>query len=164
MNNKNILIFIALSIFLTSLVSSTVIYGGENFSFKTDFTDPVFVVTGNSSNLEGMNVTFNGTHINISLAVNYKPDNFTLIFFDKEIKEITKKVKVGGGGGTKVIENKTTEYIEVEKVVEKEVEKEPEKPEPEIIKEIPLWYHFISLILVGIITFLLIYLYRVERG
>lgn len=88
-------------------------YGGESMTFETNLTNPVYTVTGNESNLEGLNVTFNNGNIEISPALNYKPDNFTLIFFDNQTREVEKIVYRGGGGGssTKYIDRNVTVYV-----------------------------------------------------
>jgi len=90
------------------LASCMAMYAGESYSFETNLTNPVYTVTGNSSNLTGMNITFENKNITISTVVNYKPDNFTLIFFDN----ITKEIHHGGGGShTKYIDKNVTKFI-----------------------------------------------------
>lgn len=107
-------------------------YAGDTISFETNFTNPVYTVTGNISSLEGLNVTFENGNISISPALNYKPDNFTLIFFDNITNEIIKEVNVGRGSSpsrrTVYVDKNitiyipqyinTTEEIEVEKIVD----------------------------------------------
>jgi len=67
----------------------------------------------------GLNVTLNGSYINICPVLNYKPDSFTLIFWDNSVKEVIKEVVIYSGGGTrtKYVYENITEYIEVEKIV-----------------------------------------------
>jgi hypothetical protein len=156
-----------LLLLLIPLVNATTLFGGENISFETNYSDPVYIVTGNSSNLDGLNITYNGTHININSKLNMKPDNFTLTFFNKETKEVIKEIRVGGGSRTIYRDRNITEYIEVPrdigKIIEKEVEVEVEK----IVKETPTYIYVIltvlSLIVISYIV-IAIYNYLAERG
>jgi len=120
---------IALGILMISLVSS--MYAGDSMSFATNLTNPVYAVTGNSSNLEGLTVEFENGNITISTAINYKPDNFTIIFFDEVTKEVERIVYRGGGRSrTKYVDNNVTVYVpeyintttevEIEKIIEVE--------------------------------------------
>jgi hypothetical protein len=111
-------IAIVLGIFLISL--SSAIYAGEcdqvNISELGRYDNLVYTSIGNQSNLEGLNVTLNGTVVDICPAINYKPDNFTLVFWDNppEIQIETKTVIEyrSGGGGTKYVDRNVTKYIE----------------------------------------------------
>ena len=113
----------------TSLTSG--MYAGESMTFETNLTNPYYTVIGNSSNLDGLNISFENGNITISTVLNFKPDNFTIILFDEKTKEVEKIVyRGGGGGGTRYIDrieiqNETVyvpEYInnteEVEKIVD----------------------------------------------
>lgn len=82
-------------------------YGGETISFEAEYINPFYIVIGNSSSLEGMNVTFENKIITISVAQNFKSDNFTLIFMENQTMEVIKEVRVGGGG-TKYIDRNVT--------------------------------------------------------
>jgi len=73
--------------------------------------DLVYTVVGNSSNTIGMNITSNGTDANVCFAINYKPDNFTIILMDKVEKEVIQVVHHGGSSRTYY--KNVTEYIEV---------------------------------------------------
>ncbi len=122
---KKTIMTIVLGIFFISLTSA--IYGGEceqlDLSDLESLDNVVYIPVGNSSNLEGLNISLNGNGVNICPALNYKPDNFTLVFWDNspEVIEVVNEVVVyrGGGGGTitKYIYENVTEYIEVEKIV-----------------------------------------------
>ena len=77
---------------LISLISlSSALYAGEcmeiNLSELNSSEDILWFVVGNSSNLEGLNIELDGTSASVCPVVNYKPDKFTLVFFNKE-KEI----------------------------------------------------------------------------
>lgn len=134
---------IILGIFLLSLVSisADTLIAGEclpiNLSKLESLDNIIYDVVGNSSNLEGLTIELNGTIANICTLINYKPDNFTVIFIDDSTKEIIKEVPSGGGGGrrTKIIEKNITEYIEVDNYVDREVEVIKEIENTEKIKE-----------------------------
>ncbi len=112
----------------TGVVSG--MYAGETISFETNFTNPVYTVVDNMSSLEGLNITFDNGNINITPALNYKPDNFTLIFFDNLTREVIKTINTHSRGSSKLkyVDNNvivyvpeyinTTEIVEVEKVVD----------------------------------------------
>jgi len=143
------------------LVSAMAMYAGESYSFETNLENPVYTVVGNSSNLEGMNITFESGNITISPVINYKPDNFTLIFFDNLTKIITETVTNnvyhgGGGSSTRYVDKNVTVYkpiyfnrtiteteeVEVEKIVEKTIVKET---------GYKLWMILLPIVLGGII-------------
>jgi len=119
---KNTITTIIGMVLLTSLV--TAMYAGDcievDLSNMTSFDNVVYTVVGNESDLEGLTIDLNGTIANVCTVINYKPDNFTLIFIDNSTKEIIKEVPVYHGGGTKriYVENKTIEYIETIKITE----------------------------------------------
>ncbi len=123
---KKTIMTIVLGIFFISFASA--IYGGEceqlDLSDLESLDNVVYIPVGNSSNLEGLNISLNGNGVNICPALNYKPDNFTLVFWDNspEVIEVVNEVIIyrgGGGGGTRTeyIYENVTEYIEVEKIV-----------------------------------------------
>ena len=99
-----------LGILIISFANAQAIYGGDSYSFSTNLTNPVYTVTGNSSDLTGLNVTFENGNITISTVLNYKPDSFTIIFFDNLTNEVIRTVKVGGGN-TRVITENVTTYV-----------------------------------------------------
>ena len=122
-----ILLIVGMIILLAYLASA--IYAGESMSFETNLTNPVYTVTGNSSNLTGLNISFENSNITISIPINYKPDNFTLIFFDNTTREVEKIINNGGSnsGSSRGYINRDViiyvpEYInntiEVEKIVD----------------------------------------------
>ncbi len=122
---KKMLILI-IGITLISLTSA--LYAGEcmeiDLNELDNFDDLSYMVVGNSSDTEGMNITFNSETKNVSVcfAVNYNPDTFSLIFWkDKEPVIIPPCSSGGGGGGTKkvYIENKT--YIEIPNYIDRPV-------------------------------------------
>jgi len=85
--------------FLLSFALVSGLYAGESISFETELINPKFVVVGNSSDLIGMNISFEDGNITISTVINFKPDNFTIIFFDEKTKGVEKIVYSSGEGG-----------------------------------------------------------------
>jgi hypothetical protein len=53
-------------------------YAGETYSHDFGYDILNCSIEGNSSNLEGLNLTWTGTIATINTLINYKPDNFTL--------------------------------------------------------------------------------------
>ena len=105
---------------LLSLASS--LYAGdcEPVELNFDNYDNVsYFVIGNQYNLEGLNIYLNGTIANVCPVINYKPDNFIIVFVNQITNE--KIVYKSGGSHTKYIyKNITeniTEYIPIEKIV-----------------------------------------------
>jgi len=125
-----ILSLIVIALMIGLINSASGMYAGESYSFETNLTNPVYTVTGNSSSLDGLNITFEGRIITISTIINYKPDNFTLIFFNNLTNEVEKVVYRGGGGSTRYvdrnvtvyipIQNNTIEEVKVEKIIDNE--------------------------------------------
>ena len=151
------------------IASALALYGGENITFETDMTNPVYTVVDNSSNLEGLNVTFEDGNITISLALNYEPDNYTIIFFDNITYEVEKIIRRGGGTRTRteyVDRNVTVyvpQYIEEEVIVEtiklkdcEECINTPDTPEPESdVKSVLIILTIIGIVLVGLLIYML---------
>jgi len=87
---KKQILTIILGIFLIGTISA--IYSGEcvNVTFP-NVDDVEFNVIGNSSNMEGFNWTKNGTLIQYCFVLNFKPDNFTLEWYNYESIVIEEK-------------------------------------------------------------------------
>ena len=113
---KKTITIIAMGLMLFSLASALQVYSGDcksiDISALQDPTNIGYVVIGNSSNTDGMNVANNNTHVSVCFDINYKSDNLSLVFFDKATKEIIKIVYQGGGGGssTKYVDKNVTVY------------------------------------------------------
>lgn len=118
MKNKT-MTTIVLGIFLLSFASA--MFAGEceqlDLSGLENLDDVVYSVIGNSSDLDGLRISLNETYVNICPAINYKPDNFTLIFWDNSTKEVIKEVVINHRGRTRYVYENITEYVEVEKIV-----------------------------------------------
>ena len=109
------------AILLTILMHTGVVsamYAGDCDSLDVSELDTLqditYIVAGNSSDMTGMDLVINGSSIEICLDMNYKPDNFTLIFFNNITNEIIKEVHTytkSSGGSTRYIDrNITVEY------------------------------------------------------
>ncbi len=84
------------------------ITAGENCTFKIEdkYDKLTYTAVGNSSNMNGLEAHYNksGYEITIETVKNFKPDNFTLVFFNDstKVKEVHHH-HGGGGGGTDII-------------------------------------------------------------
>jgi len=137
------------TITLGILMLATVVamYSGESMTFETNLTNPVYTVSGNNSNLEGMNVTFENEEITISLDPCMGPDNFTMIFFDNITNEVIKEVRVGGGSRKVYVDNNITTYVPeyVNKIETKEVEVEKIVDNTTVVETgYKLWHIFLG--------------------
>jgi len=120
---------VVLALLLFTQLSSAM-YAGEcdeiDLSELNSFEDILYIVVGNSSNMTGMNITFDSITKNASVCfvVNYKPDNFTLVFFDNVTNE--KIVYRSSGSRTKYVDRNITQNqtVYVPEYIEKEVEVE----------------------------------------
>ena len=148
MKNKITLIFLV--VFLISFISAITIYSGESYSFQSE-EFKYYLVVGNSSNLDGMNVTWEDGNITLKFSKYFAPDNFTLIFFNEKEKIIEVPVYGGGGTRTKYVDRNITGYVDVPKYIDREVEIEKEieieKEKETIIEKIPLWIVVLTLLL-----------------
>jgi hypothetical protein len=141
---------------------ASAMYAGEclsvNLSNMTSLDDVVYIVMGNSSNLEGLTIELNGTIASICTVINYKPDNFTIIFIDNSTKTIVKEVR--SGGRTRYVDRHITVEKEIEKIIYVNQTGEPEVPiEPEEEKNF-IWVYTLC----GILCFAIILMwYKVLR-
>lgn len=95
-----------LGILLISLASATInINSGENYSFESEEFE-YYNVVGNSSNLNGMNITWKNGHTTISLNKYFASDNFTLTFFNSKDEVINEY----SGGGWRCTYNKDFDW------------------------------------------------------
>lgn len=160
---KTISIVILLGILIIAvlnLASAITIYSGDTYSFPSEEFE-YYTVTGNSSNLEGMNITWENENTTISFSKYFAPDSFTLVFFNLEGEEIeTPDCPVcssgGGSSSTTYVDRNIT--IEVPNYIDREVEviKIIETEGETIIeKKVPVWIWILSGFLVLTIFFLL---------
>ena len=100
---------------LIGIVSAETIFAGECNSIEFPNPDPVeWKVEGNSSNMDGFFFTKNKTNITYCFHYLFKPDNFTLTFFNYQSLEISSKgisgVSSGGGGSLLCFYNKSFDW------------------------------------------------------
>jgi len=118
---STIILLAILIIAVLGLASAITIYSGESYSFESEEFE-YYTVVGNSSNMEGMNISWENGNTTINFAYNYAPDNFTLILIDKSNEEIIKEVIVNSGGGgssIRYVDRNVTEYVTVTEFIEK---------------------------------------------
>ncbi len=110
---------------MIGLVSAITIIAGNSYSFESEEFE-YYTPVGNSSNMDGMNITWEDGTTTINLDLLFKPDNFSLIFFNE--KEVVTEVHVGGGGTRtiykdKIIDNYVDREVETEiKVIDQDEE------------------------------------------
>ena len=141
-----------------NLASAEVVYAGESYSFESEEFE-YYTVVGNSSNMEGMNISWDNEYTTISFVSNYAPDSFTLVFFNQEEKIITEHHYSSGGSSTKYVDRNITQYVEVPNYIDREVIKEIEKEvegEKITIKEMPIWLNILYASLITIFSIALL--------
>lgn len=143
---------IAMGLLMIGLASS--MFAGENITFQTNLTDPVYTVAGNTSDLEGITVEFENGNITISSDPMMASDDFTMIFFDNITNEVIRTVSSGSSGGsyrTKYVDRNVATYVPEYINDTKEVEKIVEVDNPVYIQEgFSVW----KVLLMGLVGFL----------
>ena len=139
-----------------SLASAITIYAGESYSFESEEFE-YYTSVGNSSNMEGMNVTWENGNTTLAFDVRFGSDNFTLIFFNEKV--VTNTITVGGGGGSRTVYRDRNVTIEVDNYIDREVEIEGEE---KIVEKIVnptisgwLWFSILAIIIIVIIYLVL---------
>ena len=99
---KTTIITIICIISMITLVSAITMYPGGCYYLEFPNSDPVnWSVEGNSSNMNGFSYTKIGTNITYCFHPLYKPDNFTITFYNYqsvEVKEYEDSDSCCGGG------------------------------------------------------------------
>ena len=144
---------------LISLASALNITAGNPLTFSVGTTNNLYWdVVGNSSNLTGLSITqevfSDYSNITIETEYWYKPDNFTLIFFDIKTEEVIREVHSGGGSRTKYVDRNITREIDKIIYVNQTIDKEVEKEEPRSFV-IELLATIIGLLIVGLVYLVL---------
>ena len=134
-------------------------YAGNTYTYNTDIKEMYWEVDGNSPNLNGLNISHINNQIVLDFDLLFKPDNFTLTFYDSYTREEVYTYHSGGSRRKiveKVFENKT------EIPGEGEGATTPDESEPEPEKEDSFnWKVFIYFF--GIFIFLTIILVMFVR-
>ena len=109
---KTIIILGILIIASATAMTCDIDFSGESCSFPINFTNPVYTVYNNASNLDGLTVDFENGNITVSTVVNFAPDNFTLLFFDEVTREVIKEVGSHcSGSSTRYVDRNVTVYV-----------------------------------------------------
>jgi len=148
---------------LINLIGAVDIFAGNNYSFQSEQFE-YYNVVGNSSNMDGMNITWEDGNTTISFDIRYKSDNFTLILFnagDEVIVEVPVSSGGGGGGGTRTVykDREVKEYIlfEGEGEVEEKIITETEIVTETIIEtKTPFWAWFVVCVLIFLVIYIFI--------
>lgn len=97
---KQIIISTIIILSMISIVSAITIFSGACYSIEFPNSDPVeFNVSGNSSDMNGFTYNKTGTTITYCLHPLYKPDNFTITFYNYQSVEVTDDDDDGSSGG-----------------------------------------------------------------
>ena len=156
-----------MGIALISLASAITINSGECEVISLDTTKPLYwTVSGNSSNMDGINITYetfgNYTDVTVCLHPMFQKDSFTLIFLEEQTKEIIIEVPVSSGGShTKYVDKEV--LIEVPNYIDREVEviKIVETEGETIIKKkVPVWINLVYCIIIILLVYMLFNLAR----
>jgi len=174
MKQSNIL-FGAITFVLLSMaiVSAIDIYSGECNSIIFPNTEPVnWSVEGNSSNMNGFSYEKNGTNITYCFHPGFKPDNFTITFYNHQEVVVDSSSSSGGGSsgtikdwsakcgynleclyGKNETKTKTNETIEDTEDIKEDIE---ENIEDEVEKKIPTWIWIVTgFLILGLIIILI---------
>ena len=112
---KKQITIITLGIFLISLTSAIDLYAGESYSFESEEFE-YYTVVGNSSDMNGMNVSWENGNTTIIFDKRFKPDTFTIILFNAT--EVIREIEVPGDCQEC---SSRTRYVYENVTVEKEV-------------------------------------------
>jgi len=154
---KNKIVILAL-VFLVgiSFISAVTIDAGSCETIPIETSNKIFwTVSGNSSSVEGIEITQDGSNVKICLDVMFQEDNLTISLIEEQTKEVIREVNVGGGGGsstrwkTEYVENNVTTYLD------KEVKVPGETIEVEKIVKSSKWLLILWIALGSIIGFLI---------
>lgn len=171
MNKKRLAIGVSilLGVLTLAIASALTINSGECEVINLNTTKSLYwIVSGNSSSMDGMNITYetfgNYTNVTICLHPMFKEDIFTLIFIEEQIKEMVKEVPVYRSGKTKYVDRNITVEKEVDKIVyiNQTIELEP-PTEPEE-KESFLWVYLLCSFVAGIVLTLFLQLFKKSKG
>ena len=110
---------ILITILCLGVASAITIYSGDSYSFESE-EFAYYTVVGNSSDMEGMNISWEDGNIIINFSKYFAPDSFTIVFFNKE-KEIITEHHYSSGDSSCSSCDSETEYIEVDNYIDRVV-------------------------------------------
>jgi len=106
MNKKKLTLLITMTFilaFASFIISAETLLSGECNSFEFPNSDNVTLeIIGNSSNMDGFSWSQNSTNIIYCFDKAFKPDNFTLRFYNYQSVDVPSSSS-GGGGSVKII-------------------------------------------------------------
>ena len=146
---------------MISLASAITIYSGSSYTFESEEFE-YWEVVGNSSPMDGMNVTWEDGNITIDFDPLFAADTFTLIFFNN-YTEIVKKYYSDDdcddcyGGGTRIVYRDRNITIPGDTIVINDTTIGLDETPLEEEKTIPWWLWTSIVLLIGaiILAFLL---------
>jgi len=113
---KKTITALILGIVLISCVSSINLTAGETYSFPSEEFE-FWTVTGNSSDMSGMNISWENGNTSVSFDSLFKSDSFTLLLFNQDTEVIVEHHYSGGGSSRRRVEyvdKNTTIYLPTE--------------------------------------------------
>ena len=91
----NISTISAIAVSMNSGESKIIDFSSEFYSLNGSYS-----IIGNSSNMDGMNITFDGTKVNISLELGYVPDIFNLTVYGLKQEEVNQVTSTSTSGSS----------------------------------------------------------------
>ena len=142
-------------IFFISMISAIDLTAGECSTIEFPNTNNVNIeIIGNSFDMDGFNWSKNGTTIEYCFSLDYKPDNFTIRWFNDE--EVYVEEPHQGGGGSRWSSSATKETNLIDEVINDSMD-EVIKDE-EVVEEVkePIFKSKRSQYIFGSLIFLII--------
>ena len=151
---KTEIITIAL-VMMIALAGAETIIAGNSYSFESEQFE-YYDIIGNASSTEGMDVNWDNGNITISFSIAYRPDTFTLIFYNNESEVVVEhhyhSSGSGGSSGRRIIYRDRNIATTVPEYITKEVTIPLVcEPEIEVVDKIPLW-GYLLMALAGLIV------------
>ncbi len=97
MNRMTLAIGVSILLGVLTLAVASAMYAGESKTFDFDFEIVNCSIINNSSNLNGLNLSWYNTNVTISTVVNYKPDNLTISCWVIKGEEVVEEHRRSGG-------------------------------------------------------------------
>jgi len=161
METKQIGIILGI-ILMIGIASAITIYSGSSYSFASEEFE-YWEVVGNSSPMDGMNVTWEAGNITITFDPLFAADTFTLIFFNNYTEIINEyppsddcddcdDCDTCSGGGTRIVYRDRNITLPGETIVINETIINLDETPLEEEKTIPWWLWASIIFLIGVIV------------
>ena len=133
---------------MLAFAGAEAIIAGTSYSFTSKQFE-YWDVVGNTSNMDGMDVEWADGNTTVSFAINYQPDDFTLIFYNNDSKVIIEpqySSRRSSGGSSVIYRDRnitttvteyTTQDITVPGICDPEIEE---------VSKIPIWGYILMAI------------------